>query len=493
MKSALHTLYWEILWKNRFVFGALLLLLGFAAAVAWAAQNAAPEAAWLARGERFIVMAFLTSMLLGTAPFLLMESQGGWRMNSMITRWFVLPVRTGWLVLIPLLAAALFIGLLASLWAPVLNRIAPGLDYVYFIAVLVAGMAALHAVAWTVPRRPGQFWMVAALLFPVLVLLALGPQDQPGREVFRREMLLPLAIAWLGFAGFAGYAARRNRCGDWPGEVPLDRLWQWLRQGGSTSRPRGEFRSAATALYWSDSVPLLRLLTFSWLGLATLLFLWFSVQTRQDRPDLAFSPRLLAFIAQDLLPFIGLLWMAVWGIFAGCEPASGFRTRLSAYRATLPVSSGLFAGQRVLTLFLGWALIWLPSLALSCGYDPDVSGMESEDALAQMRAVITRLMTLGAQVAVGALPLLLWGRLEGFPNLLLSAIGTWAWLSILGSNLWADGEPGWRWAGLVGLLVLKFSATASTPSRHEFHVPHPGRGVQRAAARRNLRAPRIAE
>ncbi|MCL4177140.1 MAG: hypothetical protein KJ072_05280 [Verrucomicrobia bacterium] len=459
MKMALNVAVWELLWKNRLVFAALIALLGLGGVMTFAAAHAAPDAYWLPRARSITMVSFLASMFLGFAPFSLMETPGGWRMNSMITRWYVLPVRTGLLVFVPLLIAALFIALLVAVWMPVLNRIAPGLDGVHFTGVLVLGIVAVHALAWTVPRKPSQFWIGAAVLLPVVLVLALGPQDEDLHR--RRGVLIPLACITLLLVAFAWYAARRNRCGDWPGELPLDRPWQFLRQGGATSVRRRDFRSRTAALLWSDSLPAFRLTAFGWLSLNLVLFLYFSLVMQRERPELAFSSRLLAFIVIDLLPMIGLLWLAVWGIFSGCEPSAGFRTRLSDFRATLPITSGILAGHKLIILFLGWCLVWMPPLMLSNWYDVDVNGVAAPETAARLHLIMARFMAISAYLMVGALPLFLWGRLNGFPNLLLAAMCTWAFLWILLANLGTEGDPGRLWILVAALLVAKIVAAAA--------------------------------
>jgi len=459
MKAALHVLLWDLVLKNRVVFPALALLLVLGVTIAQFCAHAAPDAWWLGHARGVVAFSFFASMLLGLAPFLLMESQGGWRMNSTITRWFALPVRTVYLVLLPLLAAGVFLTALIQAWVLILDRVARGFDGTYFTCVLLLGLAALQALAWTVPRKPAQYWAGAALLFPVIVMLALGPQDQPDTVAFRRGMPLPTVIGVALFAAFTLFAARRNRCGDWHGEFPVGRLWLFVRQGRPSTR---NFRSSGTALFFSDGLPALRVLLFSWLTLALLVFAYVTLMFKRGRPEMAFQPQVFALVAVNLLPIPAVLWLAGWGLFLGCEPAAGFRTRMTSIRATLPVNCGTLAAQRILTLFLGWCLLWLPLLLATHWYDPDLTGIAAPDAQTKVLAALARLMVVGAHVVVGVLPLFLWGRLEGFPNLLLAAIGSWVWVWVLAAffNLNEGQDPGWRW-GLVGLLLGVKLATAT--------------------------------
>jgi hypothetical protein len=456
MKAALNAVLWEILWKNRLVLVALISLLSLGGALAVAAACAVPDALWLPRARSVVIMAFLASMFLGFAPFTMMESHGGWRMNTLITRWFTLPIRTAWLVLLPLLTASLFIALLVAAWVPVLNRLAPGLDFLHFTGVLIAGIAGIHSLAWTVPRKATQFWVGAAALLPIVLVLALGPQDHDLRH--RRGLLIPLGYITAFLVAFAWYAARRNRCGDWPGELPLDRLWQFLRQGTGARVRRRDFQSGFTALFWSENLPALRLMAFGWLSLGLVLFLYMSLVMQQDRPELAFSFRLLGFIVVDLLPMIGIVWLAIWGIFAGCEPSAGFRTGISSFRATLPITNGALAGHKLLLLVLGWGIVWLPALALSGWHSPEGNEMASPEAVERMRLIMARFMAISAFLLVGALPILLSGRLSGFPNLLLAAMVTWTVLYLLLSQLSTEGDPGWLWFLLDSLIAAKLIA-----------------------------------
>jgi hypothetical protein len=453
MRAALRAVYWEVIWKNRAVFPTVGVLLAVSAVLAWAASQAPPGTAWPTEASRLVLMMFLISVLISFAPFTLMESSGGWRMNSMITRWYALPLRTAHMVFLPVLTGCLFLALIVSLWMPVLSRVASGLDGFYFIAVLCAGQVAIVALAWTVPRRPLQFWVGVGLLFPVVLILAFAPQDQPGMEKVRRGLLLPIAAVSLFLLAFTWLAASRNRCGAWPGELRLDVLWEWLR-GGSGAAPRRAYRSRFEALLRAEALPNLRLLGSSWALMVALVFLFASWSFREQ--GFAFSWKLFPLVAIGVLPVFGMIWMAGWGLFAAGEPSAVFRSRLSSFRATLPVSSGFMAGQSIATLFLGWSLVWLPLVVLSYMHNPDFLGMDIE-RVAQVQPGLARFMALGAFMLVGALPLYLWGRIEGFPIFLLTAVCVWAlsW-GLLGTlSLAPEEEPGWHWILLAALLTAK--------------------------------------
>jgi hypothetical protein len=388
-----------------------------------------------------------------------MESSGGWRMNSTVTRWFALPMHTAYMVLLPAAVGAVCIAGLVWAWHLVLDQLAPGLDARFLLAVLLTGFAAATALAWLLPRKPVQYWAGMALLFPSVLIFAFAPQDQPNTVEFRRIMQVPLSLVSVGLIGFAWLVAANARCGVWAGELPLDVFSRLLRR----ERRRG-FRSVATALFWSEARPNLKLLVLSWTALVLLLYVLISLQIRDARPglrDLAFSWRLLPMIGLGILPVLGVLWMAVWGTLAGGEPGALFRPRLSSFRCTLPVSSGMYAGQRLWMLLAGWIFVWAPLVWMSFYYSPDILGIP-EDTRAVMQSTLVKYLAIGAFVLVGALPVFLTGRFEGFPNVLLSSIVLWALLygTLAGLKMDEGEQPGWRWGLLGALLAVKFGLAA---------------------------------
>ena len=457
MKTAIRALCWELIWKNRVVFPALALLLAFGAVSSVLCLRAAPDVWWASYVRGSILVAFFASVLLGYALFTLMESNEGWRMNSMTTRWFVLPLRTSLLVVAPMVLAFGFTVLLFSAWTPWLKRIVNDLDMTYMLLVFLAGIAAMQALAWTVPRRPGQFWFLASLIFVVLLYVAIMPQDARGWDLRRMTWIKAISIVGLLLAVFALYAARRNRRGDWPGEIPLAWLgglifWRGVR--------RRDFASPFTALFWSDTKPLVRAFTLSWLFLALILVGWVYLMIQLRNGNIPFGFRIVSFIMLDIMPFLGVLWLAGYGLFAGCEPSTGFRTRLSSFRATHPITAGNLAGMRITALILGWCLVWLPLLGLTPFYDGELKGIpdpSSPEMLLRLRAALAWKMALSAHVMVGALPLMLRGRLEGFPVVLLAGLSSWAWTWILAMFLGVEERPGWLWLMVGALLALKLA------------------------------------
>jgi hypothetical protein len=462
-KSITIAVYWEILRKNRLVFGALGVMLAIGAGLAWAVSTGPAGASWHPQARSAVVLIFLISILIAFAPFTLMESSGGWRMNSMITRWFSLPMPTGPMVFTPLLAACGFLALLVLVWGQILDRIAPGLDIPYFIASLIVAQVSLSAIAWTVPRKPGQFWTLVGLLFPFFLIFALGLQDQPGKEKLRHSLLGPMGVAVLLLSAYAWVAARKNRCGSWPGELPLSWLGFLVSRQPGGSSPRRRFRGPAFSLFTMDGVPALRIVCLSWFALMVCIYVWVTLSLRDTRLAVSFEFWVLATLAVTGFPVLAVVWMALCGIFVGGDPGSPFRSRLASFRATLPVSCGMLAGQKLAAMALAWCVVWLPLALLSYSYDPQHMGVPAETR-ELMQASLARLMAMGGFVLAGALPLFLRGRVEGFPNFLLAAICTWGALYLLNSNLGFDPAepPGWRMWIILGLLAVKLGVAATS-------------------------------
>lgn len=460
MKAALNLVFWEIYRKNRVVFPVLGLMLALGAGMALAASHAEPKSALQDAARTVVIFCFLISILIGFAPFILMESNGGWRMNSMITRWLALPLPTLWLAFAPLIAGCAFLTVLVTLWIAVLNMGAPGLDGIYLSAILCAVLIVFNAVAWTVPRRPLQFWLTLAVLFPVVLILSFGPQESRN-EQFRRGFLVPLSYAVALTLVYTGFAARQLRSGAWPGELRLPSLLS-LRIGSRTRKARvRDFRFRWTALSSLGLAPTLKILVLSWGALLAATYVYLSVLIHESHPEIAWTWRVLPMIGIGALPIFAIPWLAIWGMFSAGEPAAAFRTRLSGFRAALPISSGAFAADRILTLVLGWAVVWAPLVFFSYFYTPQVLGVDTQ-TLEVMQRFVARAMIISAFLMVGALPVYLWGRFEGFPNVLLSAVCVWALVWALSASLSVEpGEaPGWRAAVLGALLMLKFAAAA---------------------------------
>lgn len=464
-------LLWELVWKHRVILPALGMFLGMGAAFAWAvAAHGSANPWWLGYVRGTTLVMFLASLLLSYAPFTLMETYSGWRMNTTITRWFTLPVRTPMLVLLPFAAAAAGLAAVFLLWAPLLDRVmGPGLDRSYFLATLWLGTALLQAVAWTLPRRPAQFWAVAGLVMPTILLLALIPQDQPGSW---RQAAIPWFLGLVvALGGFAWFAASRNRCGDWPGHLPLEVAGDWLRGSRDWRRP---YRSASAALRASDAFPALRFLTVSWLLLAALVVGWALLMHSHRSRGGPTQFEIIVYAAVQLLPFLGLLWLAGWGLTLGNQPGSGFRTALTHFRATLPVNVTKLAIARMVGLGCGWLLVWLPLLLLGRFYLPHVRGVWDADGVVAVQTLLAWRMAIGANLVVGALPVLLRGRLEGFPNVLLAGMCAWAGTWCLADFLGAQ-TPGpahwWIAAGLLGAKLVVAGLILRHTVRHGLASP----------------------
>ena len=451
MKYSFQALVWEQVWKNRIVFPMLVLLLILGAWLTHLLAGADPGVWWLPTAQRTLLTAFFASVLLSFAPFTLMESHHGWRMNSMVTRWFVLPVRTSLLVLIPFVAACAIVGLFLGTWMLFFHRLTPELDFLHVLLSLLLGVAVMQTLAWILPRKPTQFWPVLALWFMALMIITLLPLDGAHWEPQRRfvRTVAPFLIPLLGVVAYT--AARLNRCGVWTGEMPLSGLWRWLFRGQPTLPA---VKTPAGALFWSDVVPIGLTFIVTWtvfllMLVAIQMFLFFS---RSNSREISLAVVLQVIVV--LTPPLGVLWLAVGGLFLGSEPGTGFRTLLSPFRAARPVSAGTLAAQRLLAAASLWLLVWVPWLVLLVVHT-HLHPRWAEVDIPEIHATAGRLLAISAHALIGALPLFLWGRLEGFPNMLLAAIVAWAGTWGLAGFCRPPDTGNLPWIPLLVLLAVK--------------------------------------
>ncbi|HOW68276.1 MAG TPA: hypothetical protein P5186_23300 [Candidatus Paceibacterota bacterium] len=455
MNTAILAIFWELVWKNRVIFPALLLLLFMGGGLASALSHAAPDAWWIGQARGATLAAFLASLLLGMAPFTLMENQAGWRMNSMVTRWFVLPVRTLFLVGVPLGFAWGMVSLLLVVWSLVLHRAFGGVDMACFTLVFLVGITAIQMLAWSIPRKPTPFWVMVAFLFLSSLLTSVMLQESHDWQARRTTTLWALG-ALLPVMGFGcWWAAGRNRCGDWTGEIPFIGILDFLRRPW-LFRHRGY--SPTAALFWNDVFPAVRTFIASWIGLVLLVGGWACVSFWLRRPDLKINWIMIGRGLLEAMPFFGILWLMVWGLLMGGEPGMGFVTRLSAFRATRPVSVGLLAGMRLAPFWLSWLCLWLPLVLLHHCLLHDYQGLPArmgEELNRSAAALMAARMAFSANVMVGALPLLLRGRFDGFPNLFLATLVAWIWTWVLARFANQETPPDWGGWLLGCLLVFK--------------------------------------
>jgi len=453
MSRAIRAIVWEILWKNRWAFPVLVLLWAYGLLMAYV-HKAPPDVWWAGSPFLTALLAFFASLLLVFAPFTLMEGHGGWRMNSMTTRWCLRPIPTWILVAVPLLLAGGVLAVFMAAWRPIFKEIAPLFDHVYVLTVMLTGMAAMQALAWTTARRPGQFWCGVALLFPVLFVLQLI-RRMPGGDWFdlRPRMLGILGLVSAALIALAFQVARSSRCGAWPG------LFQWpwqstaVRTGRATA---GSFYSPIHALFWSDILPGLRVFALGWLLLAGLLtgvnlfLLWMGHRYMEVTPGLAL------FAALDVLPRWGMIYLGAYGMFLACQLGTGVHTRLDAFKATRPLKTETLAICRLVGLAVAWAIVWVPLLLLWWSYD---SGMPAQSA--RLTAMLAYVIAISTSVAVGAMPIHLLGRVEGFTLVLLTSLPCWGAIWLIDTVLRPEEPSGRRWWLLGLLLMAKFASACA--------------------------------
>lgn len=460
MKSPLQALFWEMTWRNWVVFPALLLFLAGGLLLGQALRQAVPDAWWIGYARGTTVTLFFTSVLLAFAPFTLMESHGGARLSSMTLRWFALPVRTLYLVAIPLLVAWLIMAAVLAAWAPVLNGVFRGIDVFYMGMVYLAGVGAAQALAWLLPRKPAQFWGLMSLLLPVLFLLSIVPQDNPAGDAYRGRLTLWFAAALPACLLFSLWAARRNRSGDWPGEIPVSRWVEYLRKPAS---PRRLGRSPGSALFWSETAPTVRMFLFTWAIYSLLVFGWACLTVLSGRPD-HFSWRLIGKGTLEALPIFSVLWPLGWGMLMACESGFGFQTRLSVFRATRPVGTGALAGTRLAALALSWLFLWTILLVLYFLFlweDRGTAGRMDVEYVHRLFGMLGLKALVTASAMVGALPFLMTGRIEGFSKVLLVTLLAWAWAFSLTAYAAQENPPPSHAWGLGAILLAKLAAAGT--------------------------------
>jgi len=448
MSRTIRAIVWEILWKNRWAFPLLFVLWAYGLLMAYV-HKAPPDVWWAGNPFLTALLAFFVSLLLVFAPFTLMEGHGGWRMNSMTTRWCLRPVHTWILVTAPLLLASAVLAAFMAAWRPIFKEIAPKFDHLYVLTVMLTGMAAMQALAWTTARRPGQFWCGVALLFPVLFVVQLI-RRMPDEDWFdlRSKMFYLLGLVSAGLIALAFVVARSSRYGAWPGQFQ----WPWLIQTVRTGHAKARsFRSPVHALFWSEVLPGLRVFAIGWLVLACVLssvnlfLLWMGYRYMGVAPGMAL------FAALDVLPRWGMIYLAGYGMFVACQFGTGFHTRLDTFKATRPLTSQTLATCRLIGLALAGAIVWVPLLLLWWRYD---TGMPAYTA--RLTAMLAYVIAISASVAVGALPIQLLGRVEGLTLMLLTSLPCWGAVWLLDSALRPDEISDRYWWLLILLLMIKF-------------------------------------
>jgi hypothetical protein len=454
---ALSALAWELAWKNRIILPVLLTFLAIGLGLVLAIDHALGEPWWASYARGAGLLTFIASVALGLAPFCLLDSHGSWRMNSVTTRWSVLPVRTLWLVLLPFLQAAVVLTALVWAWSPLLHRLIPIIDMGYVLAVFLTAILATQALAWTLPRKPGQFWPLAGLIFFAALLGAIVPQDPRGWEETRAVALLWLTAIAVGSVFWALWAAGKNRCGDWPGELP-SLLPRRLRASSGTS----VFRRPAAVLFATEVAPQVRGFIFTWVVVIGVVLAWvfLSVWLHPRGGHINWLWIGLGVVTEGL-PNLAVPGLLIWGLFCACEPCMGFQTRLTGYRSTRPLTPAMLAGPRLAALVLIWMSVWLPLLLLNKAIvhfnllPPDMPALGPQGSpLLQSRMLVT------ANAMVAALPLLLWGRFEGFPSLFLATLIGWCWTWILRTFSTQDPAPDWLTAALALMVAGKLAAAA---------------------------------
>jgi hypothetical protein len=155
----------------------------------------------------------------------------------------------------------------------------------------------------------------------------------------------------------------------------------------------------------------------------------------------------------------------------GAEPGRSFCTPLSSFRATLPLRAGTLAIEHLAAGLGLWLIVWVPWLllmGLHMRLHPQWAGVD----LPEIRGAARLLMVVSAHALIGALPLLLWGRLRGFPNALLAGMAAWAGTYCLSTVFSPTTSTPGAWLPLLTLLAAKalFGLSALVHSLRQHHL-----------------------
>ena len=460
MIQTIRALVWEICWKNRILAPALALLLGLGAWMISRVLNAIAEGLPIDASYyplHVALLAFMASLVLVFSPFTLLESHSGWRMNSMITRWFVLPVPTLVLVMVPLaLGMASVAAVFGAWWTLLRGYISPEV-FQCELALLLATMSIVQCFAWATPRKPWQFWI--GIIFLSYLFLSLFIFFTKSSEIVSKqnEILMGCALVATIAAFLAYLTASLSRRGIWPGgflcsitDVPSP----FKRKVSS------KITSAQAALSTSETRPVWRLIAWIWAGIVLLVMGFALLKLMRGQWEQRMGYRFLLVVAINLLPLLGIVCLSPVSLVAGCVSPGIFRTQISPYLATQPVTAGTIAQARIMGIVFAWLIVWIPLMLLGPLYQRLEDNPGDVVASARFYSQLGWLMVISAHVAVGALPLFLLGRLEGLPTLILAMLGAWAFTWLFSGILKGDEQHIPTTSILIALLTVKLGITA---------------------------------
>ena len=441
MKTSVAALAWEIWRKNRYGLLLLLLFLVVCVGLSRTATHLAAEASRLwptavttaeagevieanARATEWRNVAagwsgvlFGLSLLVTLAVFAFAESSPMRGFSGIPSRLFTLPVRTGQLVLVPLVSGVCFVALLCLAWsrlvlAPILPPDAP-VSGGYFLLLLPATLVLFQILVWTLPGFPKTRATLLTLLltaFAVLCALPFGdftwwPERKPALMAIYGVLLVtgPF-VAWLGVA-----RVRNGERRHWPALAAVA-----TRLANAFSRRR-DFGSPAAAQFWIECRRNGRL-AFGGLALVILCVLGLNavLPSSNGSSSVQFDS-----VYVPVLVFLVFIWTPILGLTV-CGDAGSRRLPLTTFQAVRPVAVGelVAAKLKAMTALLlcGWVMAALSAIyvwAVLSGqvqpwFDRIVQNSESG-----MIAIV--LGAISMHVLVGLFPLWLSGRVPGLP------------------------------------------------------------------------------
>jgi len=141
------------------------------------------------------------------------------------------------------------------------------------------------------------------------------------------------------------------------------------------------------------------------------------------------------------------------GMVVAGESLGVLKTGFTSFRATLPVNAGGLLAPRLLAMALAFLTVWVPIVVLLAVSLPEMP--PGYPRLPDMLPMLVWFAIVSAHVMIGALPLLLTGRLEGLPTLLVPTLLAWMGTWQLADYLGGEGQNAPALWVVVALLTVK--------------------------------------
>ena len=366
------------------------------------------------------------------------------------TRQFTLPVRTSTLVLTPVLLGAATVAIVSFAWTRlILMGLTPAvvdIPHAFYAALFACVLAAFQTLVWSLPAFPKMRICSITALVLLLVAIVVGTSGlilTSSWNGSRPALFAGFSGTWLAFAGLAILGARLERQGHWSGWVRSSIFARALLKVQPRLLP---FRTPLQAQFWIEWRRNGRIPFALWCGFVGILMF---LELRRLRGGVDSTDVILLVVA--------LFSAALTGLNLARDGSSK-RLSMSALTAVRPVPVGTLLSAKLLlgaVLFFGGLAILAAAYGLiAMGFStPDYSHLTLEKLFGRIM-----LTAVAFHVFVGILPLVLSGRVPGFPWSLLPLLIAYG-LCINGF-IWLDGHQEYVVAVLwllCGLVIVKLA------------------------------------